>query len=300
MKIVLTGSLGHISKPLALQLIAKGHQITIISSKPEKASEIIKLGAIPAIGSLLDAEFLTKTFDGADIIYLMEPPINFFDANPNINESWLNIAIAYKQAIINAEITKVIHLSSIGAHTAEGVGVLKAHNYVENILKQSPADVCIKFMRPVGFYYNMFAFIPAIKNADAIFQNYGGDIKEPWVSPIDIADAIAEEIEKPFDGRSVRYIAGDEVSPNEVSKTLGAAIGKPDLKWIAISNEDFCTNLKKIGMNPVAAQGIAEMNTGRIDGTLYADYEQHKPTLGKVKLTDFAKEFALAYNLKSH
>jgi hypothetical protein len=29
---------------------------------------------------------------------------------------------------------------------------------------------------------------------------------------------------------------------------------------------------------------------------LYEDYNQHKPILGKVKLKDFAKEFADVYN----
>ena len=53
------------------------------------------------------------------------------------------------------------------------------------------------------------------------FKIMGGDEKEPWVSPLDIAAIIAEEIEKPFNGRTVRYIASDEVSPNEVAKVLG-------------------------------------------------------------------------------
>jgi nucleoside-diphosphate-sugar epimerase len=33
MKIIITGSLGNISKPLAQEQIAKGHDITIISTK---------------------------------------------------------------------------------------------------------------------------------------------------------------------------------------------------------------------------------------------------------------------------
>jgi hypothetical protein len=35
-----------------------------------------------------------------------------------------------------------------------------------------------------------------------------------------------------------------------------------------------------------------EMNASRRSGTLYEDYNRHKPTLGKVKLKDFATEFA--------
>jgi len=36
MKIIITGSLGHISKPLTEELAYNGHDITVISSKPEK------------------------------------------------------------------------------------------------------------------------------------------------------------------------------------------------------------------------------------------------------------------------
>lgn len=295
MNIVITGSLGHISKPLTKALVAKGHSVSVITSKAEKQQEIEAIGAKAAVGSLQDIEFLTATFTGADIVYLMEPPINFFDANIDMQDFWLSIAKAYQQAVLNTGITKVIHLSSIGAHTEEGVGMLKAHYYVENLLKALPDNVHIKFMRPVGFYYNMFAFIPTIKNANAIIQNYGSNEKEPWVSPLDIADAIAESVEQPFKGRTVRYIASDEVSPNEVAMVLGTAIGKPDLKWIAISDEDFCNNLIKVGFNPTAAQGLTDMNKGRRTGVMYADYHEHRPILGKIKLTDFAKEFARVF-----
>jgi len=42
MKIVVTGSLGRISKPLTKSLVQKGHQVTVISSKQEKKKEIGK------------------------------------------------------------------------------------------------------------------------------------------------------------------------------------------------------------------------------------------------------------------
>jgi uncharacterized protein YbjT (DUF2867 family) len=295
MKIVLTGSLGHISKPLATELVAKGHSVTIISSKADKQQDIENIGAKAAIGSINDSSFLEATFKGQDIVYLMEPPFNFFDHSIDIKNYWLNFAKSYVQAIQKTDITKVIHLSSIGGHTDQGVGMLATHHLVENILKELPSEVSIKTMRPVGFYYNMFAFIPSIKNANAIVQNYGGDDKEPWVSPLDIASAIAEEMETPFDGRTVRYIASDEVSPNEVANILGEAIGKADLKWLAIPDEQFQNNLIKIGFNPQAAEGVTQMNVGRRHN-LYDDYNRNKPTLSKIKLTDFAKEFATAYN----
>ncbi|HEU4574294.1 MAG TPA: NAD(P)H-binding protein [Chitinophagaceae bacterium] len=297
MKVVLTGSLGHISKPLAKELTAKGHSITIISSKADRQQEIENMGAKAAIGTINDPDFLATTFKGADIVYTMTPPANFFDPNLDMIAHFGQLANNFKQAILQAAVTKVIHLSTIGAHTNKGNGMLAYGYEIESVLNTLPDTVSIKVMRPVGFYYNMFAFIPAIKNTGNIFQNYGGDeLKEPWVSPSDIAETIAEEIEKPFNGRTIRYIASDEVSPNETAKILGKAIGKPDLKWIVISDEDFITNLVRIGFSQQAAEGLAAMNAGRMSGVLYEDYHQHKPRLGKVKLTDFAKEFAAVFN----
>jgi len=297
MKIVVTGSLGHISKPLTQELVEKGHSVTVISSKAERNIEIENIGANTAIGSIDDVHFLTATFKGADIVYLMEPPFNFFDHSIDVEAYWLNIAKSYVQATQQSGVTKVVHLSSIGGHTDKGVGMLATHHLVENILRKLPNVVSIKTMRPVGFYYNMFAFIHSIKTQDSIVQNYKASYKEPWVSPLDIASVIAEEIELPFDGRTIRYIASDELTSDEVAKILGEAIEKPDLEWIAIPDEQLLGGLLAAGFNPQIAKGLIEMNIARQgNGTLFDDYNQHKPTLGKVKLTDFAKEFAAVYN----
>jgi nucleoside-diphosphate-sugar epimerase len=151
-------------------------------------------------------------------------------------------------------------------------------------------------MRPVGFYTNIFRYMQTIKTQGAIVQAYGGDQKEPWVSPLDIAAAIAEEMEKPFEGRTVRYIASDEVSPNEVANIIGEAIGKRDLKWTVIPDEQMLNGMLEAGMNEWIANGFVEMQAAQGNGSLYEDYYRNKPTLGKVKLVNFAKEFALVYN----
>jgi len=300
MKITITGSLGNISKPLTKELVQKGHTVTVISSNAERQKEIEAIGAKAAIGSMEDADFLSASFKGADVVYVMETlgASSFFDKNLDMIAAINKIGNNYKQAIQQSGVKRVIHLSSIGAHTDKGNGILVFHYNVENILKQLPNDVSIKFMRPVGFYYNMLGFIPTIKAQNAIISNYGGDEKEPWVSPLDIASVISEEIEKPFNGREFRYIASDEVSPNEVATILGEAIGKPNLKWLAIPDEQLLNGMIAAGMNPQTAKGFMEMNASRRGGVLYKDYNNNKPTLGKIKLKDFAKNFEAVFNQK--
>ena len=299
MNIVLTGSIGNIGKPLTRTLIQNGHAVTVISSAADRQPSIEALGALAAIGSMQDASFLVKTFQGADIVYLME---TLDAAGGDTSEKGIDfigiiseIGRNYKQAIEQSGVKKIIHLISIGAHMDKGNGFLVFHHNVENILKQLPAEVSIKTLRPAGFYTNMFSFISTIKNKGAIISNYGGDQKEPWVSPFDIAAVIAEEMELPFEGRTMRYIASEEVSPNEIAGALGKAIGKPDLQWKVISDEQLLNSWLSVGFNPQIARGFIEMQANQGSGKLYEDYYRNQPALGKVKLAEFAKNFATVY-----
>jgi uncharacterized protein YbjT (DUF2867 family) len=145
-----------------------------------------------------------------------------------------------------------------------------------------------------------------IKSQGLIAANYGADEDLVWASPIDIAAAVAEELTTPIakdlttplTGRKARYVASDELTGHETASTLGAAIGKPDLKWILVSNEERQRVLEAVGLNPKIAAGLVEMFASQHSGLLMEDYYRNKPKLGKVKLTDFAKEFAAAFNQK--
>jgi len=299
MKIVLTGSIGNIGRPLTTLLVQKGHALTVISSNPERQSAIAALGAKAAIGSMFDTGFLAETFAGADIVYLMETMEaagDLFDKSVDFIGSINQIGENYKTAIQQAGVQKVVHLSSVGAHTNEGTGILVFHYNVEQLLKQLAPAVAIKFIRPASIYFNLFAFVDSIKNKGVMISNYGGDQKEPWVSPLDIADVIAAEMEKPFAGRTIRYVASDEVSPNEIAQAIGEAIGKSDLKWQVIPDEDLLKNWLNIGFNEQVAKGFVEFQASQRAGTFYADYDRHKPILGKVKLADFVKEFVQVYH----
>lgn len=300
MKIVITGSTGNIGKPLIKALLNNGHSITVISSSSNRAKEIEALGAKHAIGRMQDVDFLSATFKDADCVYLMETIDvvggDMHHDHIDLIEAINDIGWNYKRAIENSGVKQVIHLSRIGAHRGTGNGFLVFHHNVENILKQLPEDVSIKTIRPVGFYTNMFSFISTIKNEGHIISNYGGDEKEPWVSLNDIADVVSEEMDTPFEGRTIRYIASDEISPNEIAITLGQAIGKPDLKWKVITDEELLDIRVKTGMNKQIAKGFVEMQASQGSGKLYEDYYRNKPGLGKVKIENFANEFAVTLN----
>jgi uncharacterized protein YbjT (DUF2867 family) len=302
MNIVITGSLGNIGKPLTIDLVRKGHHVTVISSKAERQPDIESLGAKAAIGSFFNTPFLIETFKGADIVYLMEAWEgigSIFDKDVDFVGAFEQIGNNYKTAVEQSGVKRLVHLSSIGAHTGQGTGSLYLHNMVEGILGKLPTEFAIKFMRPVGFYSNLYRNLDAIKNHHTIVSTYGGDQKEPWVAAEDIAWAIAEEMEKPFEGRSVHYLASDEVSPNEIAQILGAAIGQPDLAWKVVPREEMLSGMLASGMNEWIANGFMAMQAAQASGSLYQDFYLDKPVFGKTKFKDFATAFAQIYNQKA-
>ncbi len=296
MKIIVTGSLGHISKPLTEKLVHKGHRVIVISSNPERQTDIEALGATAAIGSLEDVSFLTTTFTGADAVYCMVPPNNYFDQNLDLLDYYRRLGGNYKQAIGQSGVKRVVNLSSIGAHLKKGNGLLVGAHDVEQTLNGLPAEVAITHMRPTSFFYNLYGYAEMIKKEGFILANYGEADIVPWVSPKDIAAAVEEEITNPFTGRKFRYVASDERTCQDTARVLGEAIGKPDLTWKIIPSGQMQNGLESAGMNPHIAAGLVEMYEGMHSGLLAENYYRYRPAvMGKVKLEEFAREFAATF-----
>jgi len=297
MKIILTGSLGHIGSPLTQNLVNKGHAVTVISSNAERREAIEGLGAAAAIGSVDDAAFLTKTFTGADAVYTMVPPVSYLQPDLDPVKHFSNIGKSYQEAILNTGVKHVVNLSSWGAHRDNGTGGIVGTYYLEQILNKLPGDVSVTHVRPTSFYYNLFGMIPAIKSTGRIAANYGGEDRTVLVAPADIAVAVAEELENTGQRRDVRYVASDELTCNDVALILGKAIGIPDLQWVLITDEEAMQNLERAGLPKKSAEFLVELQAGHHKGIIAEDYWQYRPEqLGQVKTVDFARDFAAAYH----
>ncbi len=292
MKIIVTGSLGNISAPLAQELVAHGHAVTVISSQAGKQAAIEALGATAAIGSLEDAAFLATTFAGAGAVYAMVPP-NM--AAPDVLDHYRRVGRSYAHALAQAGVPRVVHLSSWGADLDRGTGFILGSHQVEGLLDELP-NVALTHLRPGSFYYNLFGFAGMIKGQGLMGSNYGGDDKIVWAHPRDIAAAAAEELTKPASGRTVRYVASDERTASETARILGAAIGQPELQWLTFSDEQTHSGLEQAGIPAPIAALYVELGASIRNGTLRQDYDRHQPlAMGKVKVEDFAKEFAAAF-----
>ena len=305
MKIIVTGSLGNISKPLTEILVKQGHMVTVVSSDSKKQAAIKELGATPAIGSISDISFLTNTFKSADAVYAMIP-LSFTE--PDLSDYLRRMAQNYADALKEAGTKRIVLTSGWAADLVRGENV-------EDVFEGLDASITI--MRPASFYTNFYQSMDLIKGKGFIGKfltlrycglwalltgrtgllmgNYGGDDRVVFVSPKDIAEAVAEELLLYPEKTTIRYVGSEEMTCNEAAGVIGAAVGKPWLKWVLLSDKEMLQGLKMAKVPEKLAGTLVEMQAVMHSGKTLDSFHRSRPEMGKIKLADFAKEFAEVY-----
>jgi uncharacterized protein YbjT (DUF2867 family) len=294
MRFVITGSLGHVGKPLAAQLRDAGHAVTVVSSNADRTSAIESIGANAAIGSVEDARFLAEVFRGADGLFTMVPPhFGGHDWKSHIG----GVGRTYLKAILASGVKYVVNLSSIGAHMRDGCGPVSGLYRVEQALNELPG-VNVRHLRAGFFYTNFLNSVALIRHQGIISGNYGKHARMVLVHPTDIADAAAKELQgRFFLGKGYSYVASDELTTDQIASILGKAIGKPELGWVDQPDKESFGGMVMAGLSEDVARNYVEMGTAIRSGDMWSDYDSHRPVLaGWRRFESFAnEEFASAY-----
>ncbi|MBT1685881.1 NmrA family NAD(P)-binding protein [Dawidia soli] len=291
-KYVITGSIGHISKPVVEGLVKAGKEVSVITSDTGKVAAIEALGATALVGSVSDRDFVKRAFQGADAVYSMIPPIwQTTDWRAAQNE----VGRAYTDALRGSTVKYVVNLSSIGAHLGEGVGPVNALADFEKMLNGLPG-IHVKHLRPGYFFYNFTHQIGLINNAGILGDNFGlENQKVPLVHTRDIAAVALEELlGVSFTGKSFRYIVSDHRTLQDVARVLGQAIGK-NIPWVVFTDEQALKGALDAGVPASHAGPFVEMGIALRTGRMQEDLEKTNPAPGPTKLEDFAAEFRAAF-----
>jgi len=295
MKYVITGASGHTGKIVAERLLGAGHEVITIARKTENIQHLVEKGAIAAIGDLSDETFLTKTFQGADAVYALIPPIWIID------ESWRafqrRIGTNITNALENAAIKNVVILSSMGSQLAPfGAGPVSGLGEWEQQL-QNVRNLNVLALRPGYFIENLYAYIPQIKGLGSFGDALLKDLKIPLTHTRDIAEVAAKRLlELNFEGFSREFIGGaQDYTMEEVASILGEAIGLPELQYVQYPAEDAKKGMIGAGVPPQIAEGYIQLFDGLNSGSYLADFVRTADNTTKTTLQDFAVEFAFAY-----
>jgi uncharacterized protein YbjT (DUF2867 family) len=295
MKYVLTGAAGKVTKPLAQQLLAAGHTVTVIGRHEKNLESLVHAGAKAAIGSVEDVTFLKNTFAGADAVFTLVPTNIFVD---DLKAQHERIGKNYVEAIMANDIRYVVNLSSIGAHLTHGSGPMSALHYTEQLLN-SLKQVHVRTLRAVYFYQNLLTLMGMVRYMNIIGSNFSfASGRFPVAHTDDVAAVAAQELlNLDFAGHSMQYVASDETGTDEIAAVLGNAIGKPDLRWVKFGADQVLQSLQQSGFPANIAEEYMNAFNAMDNGSVTEDYWKNRPEkFGKTKLDNFAKQFAAIFH----
>jgi uncharacterized protein YbjT (DUF2867 family) len=294
---VVTGASGQIGRALTERLLTQGHTVRAVARHADGLRQLAAQGAEAHVGSVGDREFLTRALTGADGVFLMVPP-----------DYQSNEMLATQRAVVEAEVAavqasgvrRVVALSSIGAHRASGTGpIVTLHNFEQQLATLAGVDVVA--LRAAYFMENLLQNVDLVRGMGINGTAAQPEATLPMVATADIAAVAADRLTQgDFSGQSVRYVLGPrDVTFAEVTRVLGAAIGKPDLPYVAFSYEDTLKALNGAGLPPTIAALIVEMYAAINDGLLAPTQPRSAENTTPTSLEQWAPVFAAAYRGKA-
>lgn len=265
---VVTGATGNTGKVVAEQLLKQGKKVRAVGRSADRLQTLAAKGAEPFVADITDPEAITRAFTGAEAIYAMIPP-NVATDDLYAYEDQVIEALA--GAIEKAGVKRAVVLSSIGADKAEKTGPVVGLHDLETRLKEID-ELNVLFLRAGYFMENTLAqagIIHAIGSAGGPLR---GDLKLPLIATPDIGAAAAQRLLKQdFSGRQTQELQGQrDVSYNEVAEIIGKAIGKPDLKYIQLSDAQLRPAMQQMGMSANFVDLILEMSASLNSGYMRA------------------------------
>ncbi len=255
---VLLGSNGNITSKAARILLSQGKQVRVVGRSAQSLAALKEAGAETAIGDLTDLDFLTGALRGAEAVYTMIPP-NYTAPDMQADQDRLGEAIA--KAIAAAGVTKVVNLSSTGAHLAEGTGPIAGLHRQELRLNALPG-VNVLHLRPGYFFENHFNAIGTITAMGIYADMVDSNTPIPMIGTGDIAVIVARELAAfGTQGKAALHLhAPTHYTQAQSAAILGRAIGKPDLQHVSASPAQVKAGMIAHGLSPDVADKFEEMS----------------------------------------
>lgn len=261
---VVIGATGNTGKVVAERLLSQGKQVRAIARHADKMQALANKGAEPFVADVSDAEKLTKAFTGAEAVYAMIPPN--VSANDVLGHADQVIA-AIAGAVEKTGVKKMVALSSFGADKLEKTGPVLGLHKLEETLKKI-AGLNVLFLRAGYFMENALGQPGIIRTIGKTAGPVRGDLKLPMIATRDIGATAADALLKlNFTGQQTRELLGQrDLDYNEAARIIGNAIGKPDLEYLQLPDEQLRPALLQMAMSSnfidLLLQMAASLNSG--------------------------------------
>jgi uncharacterized protein YbjT (DUF2867 family) len=241
-----------------------------------------------------DVGKLTRAFLGADAAFLMIPPdLKAPDPRKRADELGAKLGEAVKAAGVR----RVVFLSSLNAHLKEGTGpILGLHDMEERL---NALDIPqLVHLRPAYFMENHLQGAVFIARQNVYGTAVSPDAALPMIATADIAAKAAELLaEEPFVEPRVRELLGPrDYTMLEVARVLGAAVGKPALRYVQVPYEAARETMIGLGLSAGYADALVEMSRHFNESVIRGTEVRSAVNTTETTLEDFARDvFKPAY-----
>jgi uncharacterized protein YbjT (DUF2867 family) len=219
----ITGITGKIGGILARTLLAANQPVRAVVRNADKGAIWAAEGCEVALAAMDDEVALTAAFEGAEAVFVLPPPN--FDPEPGFPEARA-FATATRNALVAANVSKVVYLSTIGAQAIKE-NLLTQHTISEEIFRTLPIPVT--FLRPAWFMENSsWDVAPARDNGVIPSFLQPLDKPVPMVATIDIGHTAARLLQESWTGQRIVELEGPHrVTPNEIATALSKVLDRP-------------------------------------------------------------------------
>lgn len=291
---VVLGASGNTGHVVAKNLLARQQKVRVVGRNAAHLQAHAAQGAEVFIADVTDAAALTKAFQNADSAYVLIPP------NPTSNDPLAyseRVSDAIASALKNSGVKNVVALSSIGADKSKGTGPVVGIYKLEQKLSQIDA-ANVLFLRAGYFMENMLPQVGAISKMGFAVGPVRPDLKLPMIAARDIGAFAADALlSLAFRGKQTQELLGQrDIAYTEVAGVIGKAIGKPDLKYTQLPDEQIRPAMVQMGMSGQVAGLILEMAAALNSGYMRALEPRTSQNTTPTSLETFvAEEFVPAY-----
>jgi uncharacterized protein YbjT (DUF2867 family) len=287
------GATGHTGRPIALGLLAGGHNVRVVSRDPARAKDLIERGALLFQGRADDAALLSRAFEGADAAYLMIPPNA--EAPDHLAAQDAHSA-AMVAAIQQTGLPRAVTLSSIGAHLSHGAGVVQGLQRMEALLESIDGHAVLH-LRPGYFLENTLFQVGPVLEMGVMVSPIRGDLALPMIATRDIAAYALERLAAlDVNGKGVQYLLGAaDVTYDEVARILGRAVGKPELRYVQATPEQTKEAMTAMGLGSSYVDRLNEFVVALNEGRVLSGHRRDARSTTPTTVEGFAPVFREAY-----
>lgn len=291
--IVVIGATGNVGSKVAERLLGEGRKVRAVARNRERLAALAAKGAETAAGSAEDPAFLVKVFAGAEAALTMVPT-NLQAQDVGAYQDRVSTAIA--QALRDAGVKRAVDLSSMGAQTEEGSGIVAGLARHEKRLDALPG-VDVLHLRPGYFMENFLGSVGMVKGMGILGSAIRGDAPIHLIATADIARYASERLLKgDFKGKAVQELLGPrDVTMQEAASILGRAIGKPDLAYVQFPYDQAAKAMVDAGLSRSVADNFITLQRSMNENQVFRSAGRNAGSTTPTRLEDFAAIFAEAY-----